>query len=179
MSKPLYPHQTWQPSNWTLWVSPGLYRRCLQCLLIAASLQHCQSHFVLLQRVSVLWLQSKHWAKNTALLGKKENTYRVGLCCLFFFSIFLPGSLNLKPSHVYLYDVDANHVNGFAQTSALYNMSLPAECCRSLFDDKVHFNFLWLNKVLFYLELQFMINKQTWLKGGFNRQGRIRSTYRG
>ncbi len=94
--------------------SPGLYKTFLRCLFIAVSLQHCQSQLTLLQHVSVPWLQSKHGAKNTALLGKKKHTQGGTLLPFFFFSIFLPGSLNLKLSHEYLYDVYANHVNGFA-----------------------------------------------------------------
>ena len=65
---------------------------------------------ILLLRVSVLWLQSKHWAKNTALLGgkKRKISHRVGLCWVSFFFIFLPGSLNLETLQAYFCGVHAN-----------------------------------------------------------------------
>lgn len=124
MSACICPYQTRQLSNWSVSQIQG--SRLLQISLKLQSLsfiawlpQHSRIPFA-----DVHQPLCNDYIPNSGLKIRlcSGNTNRVGLYRPF--SIFLPGYLNIKPSHEHLHDTYPYHLNRFALTSTLCNASL-------------------------------------------------------
>lgn len=108
------------------WVSQIQGSRLLQLSLKRQSLsfiawlpQHCRIPFADVHQALCYDYISNSGLKIRLCSG---NTNRVGRYRPF--SIFLPGYLNLKPSHEHLHNIYPYHLNRFALTSTLSNVSL-------------------------------------------------------